>query len=58
MSDPEPRESEVLVALREAGARLADGAPPLTKDQVDHVVEILRLGVVDGGRPRRGEETR
>lgn len=58
MSDSASEEPEVLLALREAGARHADGAPPLTTEQVDRVVGILRLGVADGGQPRRGEGAR
>ncbi|WP_127097463.1 hypothetical protein [Brachybacterium saurashtrense] len=36
-------ETDVLAALKEAGKELAKDAPPLTSEQVDRVVAILRL---------------
>lgn len=38
---------DVIAALTKAGEKLAENAPPLTAEQVDRVVAILRLS--DGG---------
>lgn len=42
-----PASLDVIAALTKAGERLAENAPPLTSEQVDRVVAILRLS--DGG---------
>ncbi|WP_434598246.1 hypothetical protein [Streptomyces sp. A5-4] len=35
--------SNVIASLTKAGERLAEDAPPLTSEQVDRIVAILRL---------------
>lgn len=42
-----PASLDVIAALTKAGEKLAENAPPLTAEQVDRVVAILRLS--DGG---------
>lgn len=49
----EPQEPpRFLAALKKAGERLAENAPPLTSEQVDRIVAILRMSEVDEAEQR------